>query len=335
LAQVLPQRSLTHPLIAVPENDIFGEANMKTRHFSAIIPVLLLTIGTVFVSGNVWVQAKGPPTRNDAPILPANSAMMDEDPFEDFDPANFDNPTTIDNEWFPLQPGMQLIYEGSTTEDDEVIPHRVVTTVTDLIKEIDGVYTVVLWDQDFSDDVLVETEIAFFAQDNDGNIWRLGEYPEEYEDGEIVDAPAWITGQQDAVAGIAIQADPQLDTPSYSQGWAPEVEFTDRAQVEAMGETLCGPLDCYENVLVVDEFNPDEPDAHQLKLYAPGVGLVRVDWSGENETSQEFLELVEVVQLDEEGLADARAAALELEQRAYETRDEVFGETAPAEQMMP
>jgi hypothetical protein len=308
---------------------------MKTRHVNAIIPILLLTMTCVFASGSVGAQAVGAPVGINVPASPAHSAVLDEDPFEDFDPMNFDNPTTIDNEWFPLQPGMQFIYEGTTTEDDEVIPHRVVTTVTDLVKKIDGVNTVVLWDQDFSDDVLVETEIAFFAQDNDGNIWRLGEYPEEYEDGEIVDAPGWITGQQDAVAGIAVQADPQLGTPSYSQGWAPEVEFMDRAQVQAMGESLCSPLDCYEDVLVVDEFNPEEPDAHQLKLYAPGVGLVRVDWSGENEATQEFLELVEVAQLDEEALADARAAALELEQRAYEMLDEVFGETAPAEQIMP
>ena len=31
---------------------------------------------------------------------------------EDIDPSNFDDSTNIDNEWWPLKPGTQLIYEG-------------------------------------------------------------------------------------------------------------------------------------------------------------------------------------------------------------------------------
>jgi hypothetical protein len=255
----------------------------------------------------------------------------EEQPFEDFDYENFDNPTIIDNEWFPLQPGMQYIYEGVTDEDGEAIPHRVITTVTDLTKEVDGIRSVVIWDQDFSDEELVETEIAFFAQDNDGNVWRIGEYPEEYEEGEVIDAPAWIAGQEEAKAGIHMKGEPTLDTPSYSQGWAPAVEFTDRAQVFAVGEETCVPFDCYENVLVIDEFNPDEPDAYQQKYYASEVGLVRVGWRGDDAT-QETLELIEVIELDEDALTEAREAALEIEARAYENAADVYGETAPAEQ---
>lgn len=217
--------------------------------------------------------------------------------FEDFDPNNFDRSTNIDNEWLPLRPGTQLIYEGFTNEDGEPIPHRVVSTVTDLTKLIDGVRAVVVWDQDYSDGELVEEELAFFAQDNDGNVWRLGEYPEEYEDGEFIDAPAWITGLDGTRAGIAMKAEPRLGTPSYSQGWAPSVDFTDRAQVYQMGQQTCVPVDCYEDVLVMDEFNPGEPDAFQEKYYARGVGNVRVDWRGDNEETKETLELVAVVQL--------------------------------------
>ena len=39
--------------------------------------------------------------------------------FEDFDYGNFDNPTSIDNEWLPLRPGTQWVHEGSTDEDGE------------------------------------------------------------------------------------------------------------------------------------------------------------------------------------------------------------------------
>ena len=60
-------------------------------------------------------------------------------------------------------------------------PHQVITTVTDLTKVIDGVRTVVIWERDINDGRLLEGELAFQAQDDDGNVWNLGEYPEEYD----------------------------------------------------------------------------------------------------------------------------------------------------------
>jgi hypothetical protein len=252
--------------------------------------------------------------------------------WEDFDPNNFSDSTNIDNEWLPLKPGTEWVYEGSTVEDGESIPHRLVVTVTDLTKVIDGVRTVVLWDQDFADGELVEAELAFFAQDIDGNVWYLGEYPEEYEEGEFVDAPAWIHGFEDARAGIAMQADPQPGTPSYSQGWGPAVDWTDRAQVAQMGEQTCVPSDCYEDVLVTEEFNQEEPGAFQLKYYARGVGNVQVGWRG-NDPTQETLELVKIVQLGPKGLEKARTEALALEEHAYEISPDVYGQTPPLEPM--
>ena len=183
-----------------------------------------------------------------APGLPpeaatATSAPVDqpsEKEFEDFDPNNFDDPTTIDNKWIHLKPGTQFIYEGESIENGEMFPHKIVITVTDLTKVIGGVRSVATWDRDYSNDELVEAELAFFAQDNDGNVWRMGEYPEEYENGEFVKAPTWMHGLQDARAGIAMQAAPQLNTPSYSEGWGPAVDWTDRGQVDQMSsEDLC------------------------------------------------------------------------------------------------
>jgi len=256
---------------------------------------------------------------------------VDFEDLEEFDQDNFDQPTQIDNQWLPLKPGNQWIFEGSTDEDGERIPHRIVFTVTDLIKEIDGVPTVVAFIEDYADDELVEAEIAFYAQDNDGNVWYLGEYPEEYEDGEFVDAPAWIAGVEDAQAGIKMKAEPRLGTPSYSQGWAPEVEWTDRGQVYKMGQQTCVPADCYGNVLVIDEFNQEEPGAIQLKYYARGIGQVRIGWRGDD-TQQETMELVEFVNLDPQDLAEARVATLKLEERAYETSPDVYGQTPPSEE---
>jgi hypothetical protein len=251
---------------------------------------------------------------------------------ENFDPNNFDNSANIDNPWFPLKPGTQMVWEGVTNEADEEIPHRVVLTVTDLTKVIDGVRTVVNLELDYSAGQLEESELAFFAQDNDGVIWHLGQYPEVYDEaGELIESPAWIHGLEEARAGISMKAEPQLGTPSYSQGWGPAVDWTDRARTAEMGAQTCVPFACYEDVLVIEEFARGEPNAFQLKYYARGVGNVRVGWKGEDAT-QETLELVEVVQLSPEALAEARMKALEQEKRAYEISQDVYAYTTPAEQ---
>lgn len=248
---------------------------------------------------------------------------------EVFPSDSFDDPTTIDNPWLPLDPGTRWIWDGETVADGDAVPHRIVLTITDMAKVIDGVATRVAYDEDYSDGELVEAEIFFLAQDNDGNVWRMGEYPEEYEAGEFVDAPAWIAGKQDALAGYWMTADPQLGDRSYAQGWGPEVGWTDRAQVVQAAIEDCVELGCYENVLVIEEWALDEPDARQLKYYAPGVGNIRVGWSGSADQEQETLELVDWRFLTDAELDEVRAQAVALEEHAYEIRPELFGDLEP------
>ena len=250
---------------------------------------------------------------------------------EVFDSRNFDRSTHIDNEWFPLKPGTRFVYEGFTIEDGKSVPHRVVFTVTDLTKVIGGVRAVIAHEQDYSAEKLVEAEIVFFAQDNDGTVWQLGQYPEEYENGKLVGAPAWIHGIQDARAGIIMKVEPRPGTPSYSQGWGPAVNWMDRGMVYQVGQKTCVPLKCYEDVLVIDETTEQEPGAHQHKYHARGVGVVRVGWGGEGEKTKETLELVKVVQLGPQALAAVRAEALKLETRAYKISKNVYVHTPPAE----
>ncbi len=145
-------------------------------------------------------------------------AEVDFEDFEDFDPAMFDDSTNIDNQWLPLQAGSQWIFEGSTDEDGERIDHRIEFSVTDLVKEVAGVQTAVAMIKDFADGELVEAEIAFYAQDKTGNVWYLGEYPEEYEDGEFVEAPAWIAGEEGALAGVKMWAQPRMGTRQLRPG---------------------------------------------------------------------------------------------------------------------
>src|SRR5438094_2365536 len=175
-------------------------------------------------------------------VLPGGVAVAQksdapEKEFEDFDGNNFDRSTTIDNPWFPLKVGMRWVHRGSTSERGKRVAHRLVTVVTDLTKVIDGVRTVVLWVEDYKEGKLDEAELAFFAQDKDGNVWGFGEYPEEYFNGRMIRAPAWIHGLDEARAGIMMMPVPRLDTPSYAQRWAPSDLRTDRGKVDRTDQT--------------------------------------------------------------------------------------------------
>ena len=313
---------------------------MRYLHVVSVTVALLLMSSAAACSSGPAPAAV--PTAAPVPIAaptegidPTSEPAVDfENDLEDFDLSNFDFPTNIDNQWFPLRPGTQYVYEGVTEEGGRTIPHRIVFIVTDLTKQIAGLRTVVAWVSDYSDDELVEAEVAFYAQDNSGNVWSLGEYPEVYERGKLVDAPAWIPGFKGARAGIVMKAEPEVGLPSYSQGWGPAVDWTDRGQVVQMDQQTCVAVDCYTDVLVTEEFSRSEPEAFQVKYYAPGVGAVRVSWRGADATKEE-LELVEFIQLSPEALAEVRAAALELEKNAYIISREVYDETPPAEYIPP
>jgi hypothetical protein len=306
--------------VAAPTRRFHEGDDVIAYHRGVALCVAALLLLSVTACGGAGTGAAAPEATASQPLT------------EQFPRGSFDDPTTIDNEWLPLTPGTQWIWEGETVADGEAVPHRVVFAITDLTKEIDGVRTIVGYDQDFSDDELAEAEIVFLAQDNDGNIWHMGQYPEEYEAGEFVAAPAWIAGVWGAKAGIWMKGDPQVGGPSYSQGWGPVVGWTDRARAVEMGPQTCVPHGCFEDVLVIEEWALDEPEAKQLKYYGRGVGNIKVGWSGSEQQEQETLELVEFGELSADELAEVRDAVLALEERAYEIRPEVYEHTSPMEQ---
>ena len=137
-----------------------------------------------------------------------------------------------------LVPGTQFILDGVANRGGGLLPHRVVFTVTDLTKVINHVTTVVLWDRDYNMGVLQEAELALFAQDRDGNVWNLGEYPEEYENGEFLGAPStWIADLAGAEAGIVVPGTISVGY-QFLQGWAPDINFLDAGWCSRPGQPL-------------------------------------------------------------------------------------------------
>ena len=226
-----------------------------------------------------------------------------------------------------MPPGREYVLEGTADRGEGRLPHQVTITVTDLTKVIDGIQTVVVWERDVNQGKLLETELAFFAQDDDGNLWNLGEYPEEYsEKGKFIGAPStWISGLSGAQGGIHVHGNPRPDTPSYLTGSAPKVDFLDGAKVEGINQQACGLIGCFPNVLVIDEWNMTPGDGHQLKNYAPGVGLLRVDPRGGDE--EESLILTKVSMLDSNAMTNVRNEALRLDKRGYEHGGQDYAQT--------
>ncbi len=247
-------------------------------------------------------------------------------PLYDIDPRDFSNSTNIDNKWWPMKPGTEKIYKGHTIEDGEEIPHAVIWTVTDLTKLIYGIRVVVIWERDIKDGRLEESELTFFAQDDKGNIWHLGQHREIFDEIELLGFRTWIVGHQEGTkAGIMMKADPEEGWESYSQGYAPPpFNWTDRAQTHKIGEKVKTSYGSFEDVLVVAESSDEEPGAFQLKYYAPGVGVISVGYLGED-PNKETLELVETKMLSPQEMAEARSEALKIEERAY-----IYGTTLPA-----
>ena len=262
--------------------------------------------------------------------VPGARAAGDDHPVteKDFSVGRFDYRRShiIDNKFLPLVPGTQFTLTGTTLAGN----HEVVFTVTRATKWVNHVRTLVMWDRDFQDGELVEEEIAFVAQDRDGNVWYMGEYPEEHADDGTISAPAtWLAGKQDAIAGVFMRADPKPNTSTYLQGLAPAVEFIDRARIDRINQRTCVPTGCYDGVLVVDEWDPtaQPEDGHQFKYHAPGVGVVKVEGKGGDEV--ETLDLTKRRTLSSDELKAATARALQLDRRAYRLADHaVYRKTA-------
>jgi hypothetical protein len=281
--------------------------------------------GLIAAAGLAVLAAAAPNAR--AVVDPPGYQATEKDyKVERFSDASID----INNKFLPVIPGSTFTLTGTANRGAGQNPHTVIFTVTEVTKMVNGVRTVVLWDRDIQEGVLVEEELAFWAQDDSGNVWLMGEYPEEHEGNKVSAPAAWLTGIQQATAGILMRFAPAINTTQYEQGKAPKAGFHDLAKVFAENQHTCIDLGCFDGVLVVDEWDPDHQpeDGHQFKYHAPGVGIIQVTARGGDE--QETLVATEHRTLTPEELAAANQRALELDSLAYTRAKAVYTGSPPA-----
>jgi hypothetical protein len=185
----------------------------------------------------------------------------------ELDPADFS--ADVDNPYWPMRPGSRWIYR----ETDSDGAKRVVVTVLDRTRTVDGIEARVVHDVVTEGGVLVEDTYDWYAEDADGNVWYLGEDTKEYEDGRLVGTHgSWEAGVDGAQAGIALPGAPEAGM-EYRQEYY-EGEAEDMGRVLSLHEWVEVPAGSYRDVLMTKDWTPLEPDVLEHKFYAKGVGPV-------------------------------------------------------------
>ena len=182
---------------------------------------------------------------------------------------DFSAPTQIDNPYFPLVPGTTYAYEGSTEDGFE----RNEVSVSHLTKRILGVKSAIVVDRVYLDGELVEETFDWYAQDNEGNVWYMGEDSAEYDSGVLVSTDgSWQAGVDGAEAGFIMLADPQVGD-EYQQEYY-EGEAEDMAEVMALDVPVTLSDASTYTCLKVYEWTPLDLTVMENKYYAPGIGVV-------------------------------------------------------------
>ena len=172
------------------------------------------------------------------------------------------------NPYFILEPGYRLHFKA---EDATLL-----VTVIAETKTVDGVETRVVEERETEGGELIEVSRNYFAIDKTTNdVYYFGEDVDIYKGGKVVGhGGAWLSGVGGAKFGMMMPGKPKVGDRFY-QELAPKVAM-DRCEVVALSETIKTPAGAFKDCLRTKETSPLERGA-SVKVYAPGVGMVRDD----------------------------------------------------------
>ncbi len=201
----------------------------------------------------------------------------------DFSSAIFTPGAAINNPYFPLGPTYRTTLRAEGV-DDEGQPFFEESRLRygGSGKVILGVQTTVQNDLAFEDGVLVEETKDYYAQDTAANVWYMGEDVTNYvydEDGNLTgtnNSSSWIAGLNGALPGYIMPFDPTVGL-SYFQEYAAIDMALDQALIVGAGLTLEVNGTIFNDVLAIFETTSLDPNARELKYYAPYVGIIRAE----------------------------------------------------------
>ncbi len=206
------------------------------------------------------------------PPAATSSASGEEEWQEEFGISECDLVTTGRNEYFILEPGFQLVLEGTNLLGRH---EKLAITVLDETREVDGVETRVVEEREWRDGELIEVSRNFFAMcQKTKDVFYFGEEVDMYQGGQLTShSGAWLAGKKGAKAGLMMPGEPKVGM-KYYQEIAPGVAM-DRAEIVSLDATLETPAGTFSKCLKTKEGTALNPLEQEFKVYAPGIGLIQ------------------------------------------------------------
>jgi len=171
------------------------------------------------------------------------------------------------NQFFILEPGFQLVFEG---EDEKLM-----ITVLEETKKVNDIMTRVIEEKEWKNGKLIEVSRNFFALcEKTKDVFYFGEEVDMYKAGKIISHDgAWLAGRNGARAGLIMPGNPKVGM-KYYQEIAPSVAM-DRAEIFSLDGTLETPAGSFSKCLKTEESTALDPKEKEIKIYAPGIGLIQ------------------------------------------------------------
>lgn len=208
----------------------------------------------------------------------------------EFDASQFTSPTSLTNDYWGLRLGgpTSAVYFSAADDGCEVSESVVSgTTGSGFFPAPFNINALVVRDREWVDEectgdyVLVEDTFDWFAQDDDGNVWYLGEDTIAWDDEAncLTDAGSWKAGEDGAEPGVLMLSRPKPGD-SYRQEYY-EGEAEDWAKVLRLNARVAIDFGDYRGCLVTKEYTPLSPGEIEHKFYCRlshgGSGLMLVN----------------------------------------------------------
>lgn len=249
---------------------------MKNRSIArrAVVAIAtLVTAASLAACGSDGSPAPKTPTGKAAE--PCRQSAPEETRLVDTAKPVFTNPTKITHPLFPITAVPQVVQLG--VDAGEKLRHEITLLPGTKNVEWDGqsIEAIVSQFTATLDGRIVENAVDFFAQDDAGNVWYLGEDVVNYENGVVKDTEGtWLAGR-DGPAGLIMPSKPQVGDQYRPENIPGLVE--EKVTVLASDQTLVGPSREVTGGLCILEELMD--GTKEIKAFAPGYGefLFRTD----------------------------------------------------------
>ena len=181
----------------------------------------------------------------------------------------FSHPQQITNHYLPLASLKQDILQNEKERVERTARPEIRKTF-----QVGGqsVEALTVEDREFNaGGELIEATRDYFAQDDDGNVYYMGEDVDEYSHGKITGhSGAWLFGKDTQRLGLLMPSHPKVGDNFKSEDAPPITWEVD--EVVSLSETATAPAGTFQNCLKIKERASDGDT--EYKIYAPDIGCV-------------------------------------------------------------